>query len=76
MISKSYQSSRMELVADIFLLHIVHKHQCNSFTMCSLINNLFTLTGNNNTMCSKIGLVTEIVNSNYKSLFFKLAQLA
>ena len=43
----------MELVADIFLLYIVYKHQCNLFTMCSLINSLFTVTGNNNKMYSK-----------------------
>ena len=43
----------MELVADIFLIYIVHKHQCYLFTMCSLINSLFTATGNNNTMYNK-----------------------
>ena len=28
-------------------------HVVNLFTMCSLINSLFTVTGNNNTMYSK-----------------------
>ena len=43
----------MKLVADKFLLYIVNKHQCNLFTMCRFLNNLFTVTGNNNTMYSK-----------------------
>ena len=42
--------------------------------MCSFFNKLFTVTGNNNTMHSKIELVTEniIPNPNH---FFKLTQL-
>ena len=44
--------------------------------MCSFFNKFFTVTGNNNTMYSKIGLVTEMLILNYQSLFFKLAQLA
>ena len=55
----------MELVADKFLLYIVNKHQCNLFTMCSLINSLFIVTGNNNAMYSK----NRIGNTNYN---FKL----
>ena len=45
----------MELTADKY------KHQCILFTMCSLINSLFTLTGNNNTMYSR----NRIGNRNY-----------
>ena len=51
----------MKLVADKFLLYIVNKHQCNLFTMCSFLNNLFTVTGNNNTMHSK----NRIGNRNF-----------
>ena len=41
-------------ISCIFLLYIVYKHQCNLFTMCSLIvSSLFTVTGNNNTMYSR-----------------------
>ena len=47
-----------ELVANKFLMYIVNKHQFNLFTMCSFSNDSFTVTGNNNTMYSKIGLVT------------------
>ena len=65
----------MKVVTDTFLLHKVNKHQFNLFTMCSFFNNLFTVTGNNNTIHSKIGLVTEIFIPNYQSLFFKLTQL-
>ena len=65
----------MKVVTDTFLLHKVNKHQLNLFTMCSFFNNLFTVTGNNNTIHSKIGLVTEIFIPNYQSLFFKLTQL-
>ena len=42
----------MELVADTFLLHVANKHQFNELMMCSLFNNLSTVAGNNNTMCS------------------------
>ena len=65
-----------ELVADMFILYVVNKHECNLFTMCSFINSLFTVTGKNNTMYGKIRLVRESVISNYQSLFFKLIQLA
>ena len=34
-------------------LYIVNKYQCYLFTMCSFFNNIFTVTGNNNTMYSK-----------------------
>ena len=37
----------IELVTGTFLLHTVNKHQCSFF------NNLFTITGNNDTMYSK-----------------------
>ena len=47
----------IELVVDTFLLCIVNKHQCNLFTMCIFFNNLFTVTGNNNTMYSKNRIV-------------------
>ena len=30
-----------------------NNHQCNLIAMCSFFNNLFTVTGNNNTMYSK-----------------------
>ena len=40
----------MELVEDKFLLYLVNKHQFNLFTMCGFFNNLFTITGNNNTI--------------------------
>ena len=53
----------MELVVDKFLLYIVNKHQCNLFTMCSFFNSIFTVTGNNNTMCSK----NRIGNRNFNS---------
>ena len=47
------------------LLYIVNKHQCNLFTICSFFNNLFTVTGNNNTMYNKrIGLETEMFFPN------------
>ena len=65
----NYQSSRMnclviiELVADKYLLYIVNKSQCNLFTMCSFFNNLFTVTGNNNTIYSK----DMIGNKNFHS---------
>ena len=39
-----------------------------------LISSLLTVTGNNNTMYSKMGLVTEMFIPNYPSLFFKLTQ--
>ena len=39
-----------------------------------LISSLLTVTGNNNTMYSKIGLVTEMFIPNYQSLFFKSTQ--
>ena len=55
----------MELVADNILLYIVNKDQRNLFTMCGLINSLFTVTGNNNTMHSE----NRIGNTNYN---FKL----
>ena len=38
----------MESVADKLLLYIINEHQCNLFTLCSLINSLFTVAGNNN----------------------------
>ena len=41
-----------ELVAEKLLLLIVNKHHCNLFTMCSFLNNLFTVNDNNNTMYS------------------------
>ena len=68
----------MELVADEFLLYIVNKHKCNLFTMCSLINSLFTVTGNNNTMYSKdrIGNTNYNFKLDYQLLFYKLTQLA
>ena len=47
-----------------FLLYIVHKHQCNLFTMCGLINSLFTVTGNNNTMYSRNRIGNR--NSHFK----------
>ena len=39
-------------------------------TMCSFLNNLFTVIGNNNPV--KIGLVTELFILNYQSLFFQI----
>ena len=58
---------------------MVNKHHCNLFTMYSFLNNLFTVTVNNNTtyiVDLKVGLVTEIIIPNYQSSFFKLTQLA
>ena len=46
-----------------FLMYIVNKYQCNLFTMCSFLNNLFTVTGNNNTVYSK----NRIGNRNVRS---------
>ena len=43
----------MEVDTDTFLMYIINKHQCNLFTMCSFFNDLFNITGNNNTMYSK-----------------------
>ena len=43
----------MKLDIDKFLQYIVIKYQYNLFTMCSFFNDLFTITGNNNTMYSK-----------------------
>ena len=40
--------------------------------MCSIFNNLFTDIGNNDTLHSKTGLLTENFTPNYQSLFFKL----
>ena len=53
----------IELVADKYLLYIVNKSQCNLFTMCSFFSNLFTVTGNNNTIYSK----DMIGNKNFHS---------
>ena len=39
-----------------------------------LISSLLTVTGNNNTMYGKMGLVTEMFIPNCQSLFFKLTQ--
>ena len=50
----------IELVADKFLLSIV---QLLLFTMCTFLNNLFIVTGNNNTMYSK----DRIGNRNFDS---------
>ena len=53
----------IELVADKYLLYIVNKSQCNLCTMCSFFNDLFTVTGNNNTIYSK----DRIGNKNFQS---------
>ena len=58
------------------LLYLVNKHQCNMFTMCSFINKLFTVAGNNNTKCSKNSIGNRKFLSKLQSLFFKLNQSA
>ena len=52
----------IELCADTILLYIVNIYQCNLFTMCSFVDNLFTVTGSN-TMHSK----NRIGNRNFHS---------
>ena len=47
-------TSKLPIIKKQFLLYIINKHQCNLFTMCILINSLFTVAGNNNTMYSII----------------------
>ena len=61
----------MKLVADIFLLYVINKHQFNLFTVCSFFNNLFTITGSNSTMCSKNRIGNKIFVPNFPLLFFK-----
>ena len=62
----------IELVADNFLLYIENKHQCNLFTMCSFFNNLFTITGNNNTMYSKNGIGNRNFHSKLPTIVFQI----
>ena len=46
------------------------------FAMCSFINKLFTVAGNNNTKCSKNSIGNRKFHSKLQSLFFKLNQSA
>ena len=53
----------IELFANKFLLYIVNNHQCNLFIMFSFSNNLFTVSGNNNTMSYKNGIGNKNIHS-------------
>ena len=55
----------MELVTTDF------KHQCNLYTMCSLVMYLLLLV-----LTTQCTVKTEISIRNYQSLFLKLTQLA
>ena len=44
---------KTELVSDTLTLYKAKKNQCKLSTLCSFLNNLFTVTGNNNTMYNK-----------------------
>ena len=66
----------MKLVADKFLLYIVNKHQCNLFTMCSFFNNLFTVTGNDNTVYSKIRIGNRNFHSKLPIIVFQINSIS
>ena len=54
-------------------LYIENKHQCNLFTMCSLINRLFTATGNNNTIYSKHRIDNRHFDSKLPIIVFQIS---
>ena len=62
----------IELVADKFLLSIVNKHHSHLFTMCRYLNNLLTVTGNNNTICSKNRIGNRNILSKLPIVVFQI----
>ena len=62
----------MQLVTEKFLLYIVNKHQGNLFTIWSLINSLFTVTVNNNTVYSKNRIVNRKFHSKLPIIVFQI----
>ena len=66
----------IELVADKFLLYILNKHRCNLFTICSFFNNLFTVSGNNNTMYSKNRIDNRNVHSKPPIIVFQINSIS
>ena len=66
----------IELVADKYLLYIVNKSQYNLFTMCSFFNNLFTVTGNNNTIYSKDRIGDNTFHSKLLIIVFQINSIS
>ena len=66
----------IELVADKYLLYIVNKSQCNLFTMCSFFYDLFTVTGNNNTIHSKDKIGNKIFHSKLPIIGFQINSIS
>ena len=66
----------LELVADKSLLSIVNKHHSHLFTMCSFVNNLFTVTGNNNTMYSKNTIGKKKIHSKLPIIVFQINSIS
>ena len=65
----------MELCADKILLYIVNIYQCNLFTMCSFVDNLFTVTGSN-TMHSKNRIGNRNVHSKLSISVFQINSIS
>ena len=66
----------INLVTDKFLLHIVNKHQCNMFTMCSFFNKIFTATGHNNKMSSKNSIGNIKFQSKLSIIVFQINSIS
>ena len=66
----------MELVADNFLLAIVNKYQCNCLLCVVSLTNLFTVTGNNSQMYSKIRIGDRNALSKLPIIVFQMNSIS